>query len=135
MHTSLEGLLLLEEVLIWLPRNASVKLVTIEVDDDAEVLSPIPYRYSNPILYYGTSITESGCAMVSNGYTSLISRWLDVDFYNLGLSGSAVAELEMADYINSQILAGGAFGIGNGNIVTFIFTNIVVLGIIVKPSN
>lgn len=27
---------------------------------------------------------------------------------------------------------GGAFGIGNGNIVTFIFTNIVVLGIIIK---
>jgi len=27
---------------------------------------------------------------------------------------------------------GGAFGIGNGNIITVIFTNIVVLGIIVK---
>ena len=27
---------------------------------------------------------------------------------------------------------GGAFGIGSGNIVTFIFTNIVVLGIIIK---
>ena len=27
---------------------------------------------------------------------------------------------------------GGAFGIGNGNIITFIFTNLVVLGIIVK---
>ena len=27
---------------------------------------------------------------------------------------------------------GGAFGIGNGNILTFVFTNIIVLGIIVK---
>ena len=27
---------------------------------------------------------------------------------------------------------GGAFGVGNGNILTFIFTNIIVLGIIVK---
>lgn len=27
---------------------------------------------------------------------------------------------------------GGAFGIGSGNIVTFVFTNIVVLGIIIK---
>ena len=27
---------------------------------------------------------------------------------------------------------GGAFGIGSGNIVTFVFTNIIVLGIIIK---
>ena len=39
--------------------------------------------------------------MVSNGYNSMISRWLDVDFYNFGFSGNAKGEPEIAEYINT----------------------------------
>lgn len=91
----------MEDILIYLPRNPVVWSVKIEVEDDAQVLPPTPYRYQKPIVYYGSSITECGCGMVSNGYNSLISRWLDVDFYNLGFSGSAKGEAALAQYINT----------------------------------
>lgn len=92
----------LEDILIFIPRNEILADITISLDDGAELLPPTPYKYPLPILYYGSSITEGGCcSMVSNVYNALISRWLDVDFYNLGFSGSAKGELEMADYINT----------------------------------
>lgn len=91
----------MEDITIWLPRNSIVTSLYIEVEDDATVLAPTPYRYEKPILYYGSSITATGCTRVCNGYNALISRWLDVDFYNFGFCGSARAESEIAEYINS----------------------------------
>lgn len=91
----------LEDITIYLPRNPIITNIYIEVEDEAIVLPPTPYRYPKPILYYGSSIVEGGCGMVSNYYSSLISRWLDVDFYNLGFSGNAKAETEIAQYINT----------------------------------
>lgn len=91
----------MEDVTIYLPRNPVTTSISIEVEDDALVLPPTPYRYEKPILYYGSSITEAGCARICNGYNALISRWLDVDYYNLGFSGNAKAEPEIAEYINS----------------------------------
>lgn len=91
-----------EDVTIWLPRNEILAEVTIGLDDDAQPLPPTPYRHPVPILYYGSSITEGGCSSkISTSYNALISRWLDVDFYNFGFSGSAKGELSMADYINT----------------------------------
>lgn len=34
-----------------------------------------------------------------NAYTALLLRWLDADYINLGFSGSAKGELEIASYI------------------------------------
>lgn len=91
----------LEDIVIYLPQNPVVTFVSIEVEDDSVVLPPTPYRYEKPILYYGSSITECGITLVSNCYSSIISRWLDVDFYNFGFSGNAKGELIVADYINT----------------------------------
>ena len=92
----------IEDVTVWLPRNEIIADVIIGLDEDAQLLPPTPYRYPLPILYYGSSITEGGCSSkISTCYNSLISRWLDVDFYNFGFSGSAKGELAMADYINT----------------------------------
>lgn len=89
-----------EEVTLFFPRNEVVANIEIEIDDDATISAPTPYKYG-PILYYGSSITEGGCCQrVTNAYNALISSWLDVDYYNFGFSGSALAELEMAELIN-----------------------------------
>ena len=91
----------MEDVTVWLPRNEVVSEVEIIVDDDAKVEAPTPYKYG-PILYYGSSITESGLATtMTNSYNAILSRWLDVDYYNLGFSGRAKGELAIADYINT----------------------------------
>ncbi len=92
----------MEDVLILLPRNEIIEDVTISIDDEAEILPPTPYKHSKPILYYGSSITEGGISCnPSSAYNSIISRHLDVDYYNFGFSGNAKGELEMADYINT----------------------------------
>ena len=92
----------MEDILIFLPRNEIIKNVWIYTEDDAQIEAPTPYKYSKPMLFYGSSITEGGIACnVSNGYNAVISRHLDADFYNLGFSGNAKGEIEMADFINT----------------------------------
>lgn len=91
----------LEDVTVWLPRNEIIADIQISVDDDAEILAPTPYKYSKPILYYGSSITEGGCCTsITNGYNAIISRHLDVDYYNFGFSGNARGDMNMAEYIS-----------------------------------
>ena len=60
------------------------------------------YRIGKPILYYGSSITQGGCASRPGmAYEAIISRRLDADFINLGFNGSARAEQPIADYLAS----------------------------------
>lgn len=58
------------------------------------------YKYAKPVLYYGSSITQGGCASKpSNSYQSIISHDLNCDHINLGFSGNAKGEKEIADYL------------------------------------
>lgn len=58
------------------------------------------YKPGLPIVYYGSSITQGGCASrPGNCYQNIISREINRDYVNLGFSGSAMAEQEMIDYI------------------------------------
>ena len=68
---------------------------------EGSILKAAPdYEIKKPIVYYGSSITQGGCASrPGNAYQSIISRELNADFINLGFSGSALAEDEMAEYI------------------------------------
>lgn len=92
----------MEDVLVLLPRNEIIENIEILIEDNAQILPPAPYKYSKPILYYGSSITEGGIACsISNAYNAIISRHLDVDYINFGFSGNAKGELAMADYINT----------------------------------
>ena len=91
-----------DEITIWLPRNEVVKNVEIEIPNEYKIFEPTPYKYPVPALFYGSSITE--CAAAANpcaSYNALISRHLDLDFYNFGFSGNCKGEIEMADYINT----------------------------------
>lgn len=90
------------DVTIHLPRNEILADVEVVLDDDAAFLPPTPFAYEKPLLFYGSSITEGGCvSRLTNAYTAILSRWMDIDFYCLGFSGNAQGELEVADYINS----------------------------------
>jgi lysophospholipase L1-like esterase len=90
----------LEDITIHLPRNEELEDVLIELEDDARIEAPTPYTLEVPMVFYGSSITEGGCASrPANAYTALLSRWLDADYINLGFSGAAKGELELATYI------------------------------------
>ena len=60
------------------------------------------YTIDKPIVFYGSSITQGGCASKpSTAYQGFISTRFDADFINLGFSGSAKGETAMAEYIAS----------------------------------
>ena len=89
-----------EDVTVYLPRNVHVADVTVGLEDGALLEPPTPYRYESPIVFYGSSITEGGCATLpTNAYTATVARHLDADHVNLGFSGSAQGEPCLADFI------------------------------------
>ncbi len=68
----------------------------------SELKPAVPYTYQKPVLYYGSSITQGGCASrPGNAYEAMIERMLDTDYINLGFSGSALGEPRMAEYLAS----------------------------------
>ena len=75
----------------------------IGIKKDAALLPPErPYRFENPVVYYGSSITQGGCACrPGNAYQAIITRDLNIDHINLGFSGSAKGEPEIAEHIAS----------------------------------
>lgn len=90
----------MEVVTINLPRNDHLRSMEILVDDKARVEKAPEYRIASPILFYGSSITEGGCASrAGNAYTSIVCRWLDADYRNFGFSGSARGERIFAEYL------------------------------------
>ena len=92
----------MEDITIYLPRNPRTLNIEIEFEDSATVEAPTPYKYETPIVYYGSSITEGGCATLpTNAYTAKVARHLNADHINLGFSGNAKGELCMADFINT----------------------------------
>lgn len=59
-----------------------------------------PYRDYAPIVYYGSSITQGGCASrPGNAYQAMITRALGIDHLNLGFSGNGRAEDAMVEYM------------------------------------
>lgn len=85
---------------LYLPLYAPVTLLAVGVDDGAEVGPPEPYRPKLPVVYYGSSITQGGCATRPGlAYPAILSRMLGTDFVNLGFSGNGQGEPEVAAFV------------------------------------
>ena len=90
----------MREININFPLYSGVKELYIGVQKDSFVKEPRPYKYEKPFVYYGSSITQGGCASTPGmSYQSIVSRRFDADFINLGFSGNARGEECMANYI------------------------------------
>ena len=82
------------------PLYHGVKELYIGLKKDAVLGAPEPYKNNVPVVFYGNSITQGGCASrPGNSYQGFLSRRLSMDFVNLGFSGSGKGEPEMAEYI------------------------------------
>jgi len=76
--------------------------IYVGVQAGSAVEAPRSYAVEKPVVYYGSSITQGGCASKpGNCYEAYISRWLNCDHINLGFSGSGRGEENMAEYIAS----------------------------------
>lgn len=89
-------------VTINFPLYSAVENLFIGIEKDAKVEKGVPYKHTVPVVFYGSSITQGGCASrPGNMYPSMISRMLDTDYLCLGFSGNALGEKIMAEYIAS----------------------------------
>lgn len=91
------------EYLLYLPLYNGVKSVELGLPLDAALApaAPRPTGRDKPILFYGTSITQGGCAsrpgMV---HSAILGRWLDRPVINLGFSGNGRMEVELAELLS-----------------------------------
>ena len=89
-------------ITINFPLYSNVDELYIGVDEGSALQEHPEYRSELPIVYYGSSITQGGCASrPGTSYQSFISRHLNLDFINLGFSGGARAEKAISEYIQS----------------------------------
>lgn len=91
----------LREITLNFPLYSAVSELYIGIEDSALLKKSTGYKSKKPIVFYGSSITQGGCASrPGNSYESVVSRALQTDYINLGFSGSARAEDAIADYIS-----------------------------------
>ncbi|WP_406693901.1 SGNH/GDSL hydrolase family protein [Singulisphaera sp. Ch08] len=90
------------EFLLYLPLYNGVQSVELGIPKDRELAraEPRAEEQRKPILFYGTSITQGGCAsrpgMV---HTAIVGRQLNRPIINLGFSGNGKMEPELADLL------------------------------------
>lgn len=90
------------EYLLYLSLYDGVTSLAIGVDSLSEISQPVvdlPQR-TKPVVFYGTSILQGGCASRPGmAHTNILERWLNRECINLGFSGNALLDLEIADVI------------------------------------
>ncbi|MDD5581630.1 MAG: SGNH/GDSL hydrolase family protein [Candidatus Marinimicrobia bacterium] len=103
-HTSVlleNGEKLLRTYALFLPLYDGIDSLFIGVPETyavskTELFHPQPL----PIIMYGTSITQGGCASRPGmAYPAILSRQLHQEVLNFGFSGNGRLDLEMADYL------------------------------------
>jgi hypothetical protein len=88
------------EYMLYLPLYDGIERLEIGVARDASldaggVDSP---RAGRPVVFYGTSITQGGCASRTGmAYTNILSRMLNREVINLGFSGNGKLDLDVAE--------------------------------------
>ncbi|MBN2023633.1 MAG: SGNH/GDSL hydrolase family protein [Pirellulales bacterium] len=87
------------EFRLYLPLYNGVEELSIGVPRNATFV-PLAPRAKPPIVFYGTSINQGGCAsrpgMV---YTAILDRRLDWPIINLGFSGNGEMDMSVADLL------------------------------------
>lgn len=92
----------MRDITINFPLYNDVSEVYIGISEKSAIEHGDKYRNKKPVVYYGSSITQGGCASrPGNSYQAIISRQFDYDYINLGFSGSARGEDAITEYIAS----------------------------------
>ena len=82
------------------PVHAVVESLEIGLKPGAVLKEAKPYRDIKPVAFYGSSIVHGTAASRPGSiYPSVISRALNLDFYNIGFSGQAKGEPVLARWM------------------------------------
>jgi len=92
----------LRHYVLYLPLYNGLNELLLGFRPDAQLLPGRTPRREKPIVFYGSSITQGGCASKAGScYTTILARRLDAAQVNLGFSGNGKGEANMAEYIAS----------------------------------
>jgi lysophospholipase L1-like esterase len=84
------------EYMLYLPLYVGVETLRLGIEPGRSI-GPLPPRTGKPIVFYGTSIVQGGCASRAGMcYTAILGRRLDQPVVNLGFSGNGQMEIEIA---------------------------------------
>lgn len=90
------------EFLLYLPLYNGVKQLEIGIPPEAaiEPAPPRPAGSAKPVVIYGTSIVQGGCAARPGmAHTAILGRLLDRPVINLGFSGNGRMEIALAQLL------------------------------------
>lgn len=88
------------EIVINFPLYSGVKELFIGLEKGAALEKWSGYSRKVPMVFYGSSITQGGCASApGTSYEAILSRRFDSDYINLGFSGNAKGEPGIMKYI------------------------------------
>lgn len=86
----------MRNVTLNFPLYQGVKQVQIGLEPQAQVTSPLPWSADGRLVFYGTSVTQGGCASRPGmAYTNILSRALNFETVNFGFSGNGRGEPEV----------------------------------------
>jgi len=90
----------LRDFRLYLPLYKSLLSLNLGVSPDSQILPPAPLQIDKPVVFYGTSITQGGCASTAGAdFVSTVGRLLNLEVVNLGFSGNGRGEAEIAHLI------------------------------------
>lgn len=93
------------EYMLYLPLYDGLKNLNIGVDSLAEIGVPQEELIcrNKPIVAYGTSILQGGCASRPGmSHINILGRWLNKEIVNMGFSGNGQLDYEIAEIMSEK---------------------------------
>jgi hypothetical protein len=88
----------LHEYTLYLPMYAKLATFDLGLDPEARLEPPGDFRQAKPIVFYGTSFVQGGCASRgSMNFPAIVGRRLGMDIVNLGFAGDGQCEPEIGE--------------------------------------
>ncbi|MBQ9132581.1 MAG: hypothetical protein IJX62_08965 [Clostridia bacterium] len=90
----------MRHITLCFPSFVNISHVFIGLEKGATPIASTPYVNGQPVVFYGSSITQGACASrAGNSYPNILSRQFHFDYINLGFAGACKAEEPMIDYL------------------------------------
>lgn len=90
----------MREFKMFLPLYDGIEIIEVGIDSNSVIERPLK-NDQRSIIFYGTSITQGGCASRPGmAHTNIISRKLNIDCINFGFSGNGTMEQPINELIS-----------------------------------
>jgi hypothetical protein len=88
----------MREFTLYLPLYKALEKLELGFNQGARFEKTAAPAVAEPVVFYGSSITQGGCASTPGAdYVSTVGRLLNLDVVNLGFSGEGICDPELAE--------------------------------------